>query len=177
MKTAATSSIHQQGSTLIEILVSMFILALGLMALIAMQTRTSIGIKEAENQTIIAQATENLAENMMTNPYLDSATAAQPRSYGVYTSDFACEKNANPVRPQGTTAGQVGREALATYHLADFYSTACEVVGVDGDVAVTIKNNAVGSNAATGQTLSVTWKVSGSSDKTFTYDYPLDDNL
>ena len=49
MKTVKTTPIHQQGSTLIEILVSMFILALGLMALIAMQTRTSIGIKEAEN--------------------------------------------------------------------------------------------------------------------------------
>ena len=59
---------------------------------------------------------------------------------------------------------------------------ACGVIGVQGDVTVAVNNSTttaggVGGNAAAGQTLHVTWKMDGSSDKTYTYDYPLDDNL
>lgn len=184
MKTVKTTPIQQQGSTLIEILVSMFILALGLMALIAMQTRTSIGIKEAENQTVIAQATENLAENMMTNPYLDIGGLTTQKSYDHYTGSFNCTGSRDPdtARPTNAVSGATARTALAAYHLADFRQMACSVIGVEGDVTVAVNNNTttaggVGSNAAAGQTLHVIWKMDGSSDKTYTYDYPLDDNL
>ena len=92
MKTATTLSNRQQGSTLIEIMVSMFILALGLMALLAMQTRTSAAIKEAENQTRVAQYTENLAEEMMTNPKLILASNDTKRDYSDYQITF-CQRN------------------------------------------------------------------------------------
>ena len=182
MKTVKTLPIRQQGSTLIEIMVSMFILALGLMALIAMQTRTSIGIKEAENQTIIAQATENLAENMMTNPVLDISQLTTKRSYDHYvangtTRTIDCSANNAVNDPNARVFGDTGRKALADYHVAYFGNEACKVSGYEGDVKFSIDNNTTGTTAANGQTLHVTWTVGGSSGKEFTYDYPLDDNL
>ncbi|MBO7555213.1 MAG: type IV pilus modification protein PilV [Neisseriaceae bacterium] len=178
MKTATTLFNRQQGSTLIEILVSMFILALGLMALIAMQTRTSIGIKEAENQTIIAQATENLAENMMTNPVLKLDSMTTKKDYEHYeVKKLDCKGSRTPVSPAGTVSGDAGRRALAAYHLADFRAMACTVLGIDGEVSIDVNENSTGTVASVGQFLHVTWKMGGSSDKTYTYDYPLDDNL
>lgn len=160
MKTVQTSSIRQQGSTLIEILVSMFILALGLMALIAMQTRTSIGIKEAENQTIIAQATENLADNMMTNPVLGLNGLVTKRNYGRYAKNTDCSNLPTPQRPAANSKG----DALVTYHQDLFFQQACQVTGLDGNVELIV----------TGETLTVKWKMGGSSDKKFEYKYELD---
>ena len=182
MKTVKTTPIHQQGSTLIEILVSMFILALGLMALIAMQTRTSIGIKEAENQTIIAQATENLAENMLTNPKLTLDSMTTKRDYGDYNilgKNLKCSDSDdfNTARPKNTVSGDAGRKALAAYHLADFRAMACKITGKDGEVEIEVNDKSTGTVASVGHFLHVTWKMGGSSDKTYTYDYPLDDNL
>ena len=184
MNTATTSFKQQQGSTLIEILVSMFILALGLMALIAMQTRTSIGIKEAENQTIIAQATENLAENMMTNPILgvNATTLETTKDYTHYDSSaYTCPAGgiANPPnRPSNTltnpTNTNTGRTQLATYHTGLFRYAACQINGVE--TVTTGVTNKVYNQTTKGQVLHVTWTMSGSSDKQFTYDYPLDNN-
>ena len=182
MNTATTSFKRQQGSTLIEILVSMFILALGLMALIAMQTRTSIGIKEAENQTIIAQATENLAENMMTNPILgvDATTLETTKSYTHYDNTaYTCQNNeTEPTKPTGTltnpTNTNTGRTQLATYHTGLFRYAACQINGVE--TVTTGVTNKVYNQTTKGQVLHVTWTMSGSSDKQFTYDYPLDNN-
>lgn len=188
MNTTTISFKHQQGSTLIEIMVSMFILALGLMALIAMQTRTSIGIKEAENQTIIAQATENLAENMMTNPKLSNSGTTTQRSYEHYTNgktngsvaiDCAGGGGAAANPPGVRSSGDQGRQALANFHLADFSQMACLVKnnGSEGEITIAINNDSTNGTAATGQTLHVTWTMGGSSGKQYTYDYPLDDNL
>ena len=184
MKTVKTTPIHQQGSTLIEILVSMFILALGLMALIAMQTRTSIGIKEAENQTIIAQATENLAENMLTNPKLDvNAQLETTKSYAHYdTKDYKCNGSEKVTSLSSTTftnppGTDTGRTALANHHMELFHVMVCSINGVE-EVNAKVDNNdkLVGGVATAGNVLHVSWEMSGSSDKKFTYDYPLDDN-
>lgn len=61
---------QQHGATLIEILVSMLMLGLGVLVLLATQLRTVAGVREAENQTIVAQATQNLIEGMLVNPTL-----------------------------------------------------------------------------------------------------------
>lgn len=164
MKTVQTSSIQQQGSTLIEILVSMFILALGLMALIAMQTRTSIGIKEAENQTIIAQATENLAENMMTNPKLDLDGLITKRNYSDYNKSDKCPPQGTPAAHATAPTATVNGDGLITYHQDLFFEQACAVAGYDGDVTLSV----------TGETLTVSWRMGGSSGKEFEYKYELD---
>ena len=50
----------QQGMTLLEVLVSIIILTLGVLALLATQLKTVSGVREAEQQTIVAQAVQNL---------------------------------------------------------------------------------------------------------------------
>ena len=165
MKTATSLFNHQQGSTLIEIMVSMFILALGLMALLAMQTRTSAAIKEAENQTIIAQATENLAEQMMTQPVLSLVNGKTVRDYTSYNGNIDCGSKPSAA---GATTGKVG--AFKNDHLALFADAVCGINGVD----------TVTANVVNGDTLTVTWTTTGSgsssSSKNYSYDYPLDNN-
>ena len=60
----------QQGMTLLEVLVSIIILTLGVLALLATQLKTVSGVREAEQQTIVAQAAQNLTEGMLINPTL-----------------------------------------------------------------------------------------------------------
>ncbi len=66
----------QQGMTLLEVLVSIIILTLGVLALLATQLKTVSGVREAEQQTIVAQAAQNLIEGMLINPTLSPATAS-----------------------------------------------------------------------------------------------------
>ena len=167
MKVVQTSSIHQQGSTLIEIMVSMFILALGLMALIAMQTRTSISIKEAELQTVIAQATENLAENMMTNPELSLNGTKTTRNYSRYNKPGSCSAT-TPTAPSGTVNGA----DLVEYHQDLFFNQVCSKV-TDSTGATLLSVDTIGLNV-TRTTLTVTWTTGGSSGKPFEYKYELD---
>ena len=77
----------QSGMTLIEVLVAMFVLALGVLALLAVQLRAVSGVREAESQTIVSQIAQNLIEGMVINPTLssDSATGWTKKSYIDYT--------------------------------------------------------------------------------------------
>ena len=61
---------YQSGMTLIEVLVAMFVLAIGVLALLAIQLRTVSSVREAEGQTIVSQLTQNLVEGMLINPRL-----------------------------------------------------------------------------------------------------------
>ena len=72
--------------TLIEVLVAMFVLALGVLALLAVQLRAVSGVREAESQTIVSQIAQNLIEGMVINPTLssDSATGWTKKSYTDY---------------------------------------------------------------------------------------------
>ena len=58
----------QSGMTLIEVLIAMFVLAIGVLALLAVQLRTVSNVRESENQTTVAQITQNLIEGMLINP-------------------------------------------------------------------------------------------------------------
>ena len=64
----------QKGSTLLEVLVSVFVLGFGLLALVTMLMKTVMTTREAENQTIVAQATDSLIESMLMNPNLTLTT-------------------------------------------------------------------------------------------------------
>lgn len=61
----------QQGFALIEVLISVVVLALGILALLATQLRSVGSVREAETQTIAAQAAQNLIEGMTANPKLE----------------------------------------------------------------------------------------------------------
>ena len=76
LKTSPTSSTPklQSGMTLIEVLIAMFVLAIGVLALLAVQLRTVSNVRESENQTTVAQITQNLIEGMLINPTLSEET-------------------------------------------------------------------------------------------------------
>ena len=76
LKTNSTSFIPklQSGMTLIEVLIAMFVLAIGVLALLAVQLRTVSNVRESENQTTVAQITQNLIEGMLINPTLSEET-------------------------------------------------------------------------------------------------------
>ena len=76
LKTSSTSFTPklQSGMTLIEVLIAMFVLAIGVLALLAVQLRTVANVRESENQTTVAQITQNLIEGMLINPTLSEET-------------------------------------------------------------------------------------------------------
>ena len=76
LKTGSTSFTPklQSGMTLIEVLIAMFVLAIGVLALLAVQLRTVSSVRESENQTAVAQITQNLIEGMLINPTLSEET-------------------------------------------------------------------------------------------------------
>nr|WP_313971101.1 type IV pilus modification protein PilV [uncultured Neisseria sp.] len=76
LKTSSTSFTPklQSGMTLIEVLIAMFVLAIGVLALLAVQLRTVSSVRESENQTAVAQITQNLIEGMLINPTLSEET-------------------------------------------------------------------------------------------------------
>lgn len=81
---------NQSGMTLVEVLVAMFVLAVGVLALLATQLRTVSSVREAESQTVVAQAVQNLMEGMQINPTLSAAsgeTGWVNKSYDAYIKD------------------------------------------------------------------------------------------
>lgn len=60
-----------KGATLLEVLVSVFLLTFGILGLMAAQLRSVSAVAESEAQSIVAQAAENLAEAMQSNPKLE----------------------------------------------------------------------------------------------------------
>ena len=120
---------QQRGLTLIEVLVSVIVMVLGILALLATQLRTVSGAREAEAQTIVAQATQNRVEGMLTNPILCSSnapSAACPASWGT-TSRGWTKKNyshynpANAARQCNDLNGQtLNKTAWAAHQLCKF---------------------------------------------------------
>ena len=78
--------LHLSGATLIEVMVSVFLLTFGVLALMAAQIRSVGGIGEAESRSTIAQATETLAEGMLANPSVIDINKRAVRRYPNYTT-------------------------------------------------------------------------------------------
>ena len=72
----------QSGMTLIEVLVAMFVLTIGILALLSVQLRTVTSVREAEIQTIVSQITQNLMEGMLINPTIGSDSGK--KAYTLY---------------------------------------------------------------------------------------------
>lgn len=76
----------QTGMTLIEVLVAMFVLTIGILALLSVQLRTVTSVREAEAQTIVSQITQNLMEGMLINPTIGSDS--NKKNYNLYTGSY-----------------------------------------------------------------------------------------
>ncbi|WP_127218738.1 type IV pilus modification protein PilV [Neisseria meningitidis] len=76
----------QSGMALIEVLVAMLVLTIGILALLSVQLRTVVSVREAETQTIVSQITQNLMEGMLMNPTIDSDS--NKKNYNLYTGSY-----------------------------------------------------------------------------------------
>lgn len=112
----------QSGMTLIEVLIAMFVLAIGVLALLAVQLRTVSGVRDAEGQTIVSQITQNLIEGMLVNPTLtanssDTGTLRFTKTYPTYhtSGKVATASTAMP-----SAAATLTQAELATAQLNQF---------------------------------------------------------
>jgi len=146
LKTSSTSftSKLQSGMTLIEVLIAMFVLAIGVLALLAVQLRTVSNVRESENQTTVAQITQNLIEGMLINPTLseetDTAgekTSRYKKSYDAYITSSSEQlkesKQTNEFKDKMTKA-QLAQAQIAQFKAdlakalpeAQVFSTICK---------------------------------------------------
>jgi type IV pilus modification protein pilV len=65
-----------RGSTLLEVMVSVFIMAFGIMALMLAQIKSVSNVREAEMQTRVAQVVQNLMSGMLNTPVPFNTVAA-----------------------------------------------------------------------------------------------------
>lgn len=121
LKTSSTSFTPklQSGMTLIEVLIAMFVLAIGVLALLAVQLRTVSSVRESENQTTVAQITQNLIEGMLINPTLSEETDTT----GEKTSHYKKSYNAYLKSDSKQTAefeAKMSKAQLAQAQIAQF---------------------------------------------------------
>ena len=146
LKTSSTNFTPklQSGMTLIEVLIAMFVLAIGVLALLAVQLRTVSNVRESENQTTVAQITQNLIEGMLINPTLseetDTAgdkTSRYKKSYDAYITSSSEQlkdsKQTNEFKEKMTKA-QLAQAQIAQFKAdlakalpeAQVFSTICK---------------------------------------------------
>ncbi|MCP2040298.1 type IV pilus modification protein PilV [Neisseria sp. HSC-16F19] len=126
IKISTTSSpkrSQQQGATLIEALVAIFVLAFGVLALMAAQLRSVVSIQEAENQTIVATAAQTLMEGMLANPDLSIGTTPGQtvRTYERYKKGNLVTFCATAAVNTTYDTSALSKDQLAEYQLCSFH--------------------------------------------------------
>ena len=129
LKTSSTSFTPklQSGMTLIEVLIAMFVLAIGVLALLAVQLRTVSNVRESENQTTVAQITQNLIEGMLINPTLseetDTAGEKTSRYKKSYDDAYYITSSSEQLKDSKQTAkfeAKMNKTQLAQAQIAQF---------------------------------------------------------
>lgn len=129
LKTSSTSFTPklQSGMTLIEVLIAMFVLAIGVLALLAVQLRTVSNVRESENQTAVAQITQNLIEGMLINPTLseetDTAGEKTSRYKKSYDDAYYITSSSEQLKDSKQTAkfeAKMNKNQLAQAQIAQF---------------------------------------------------------
>ena len=116
-----------QGSTLVEVIVSVILLTLGLLALMATQLRSVSGLTEAENKSLVSQSTEALAESMLMNGTLVKTSSGNYyHSYASYLtqSPVPITGNITPFSP--TTNTEYTKASIADEYKKQFESELYE---------------------------------------------------
>ncbi|MCV2504039.1 MAG: type IV pilus modification protein PilV [Neisseriaceae bacterium] len=113
----------QSGITLIEVVVSMFVLGLGILALLGMQTRSLGSIRQAQNIAQVSQAVDNLAQGLSINPYLKLKLIPQ-KGY-ITQKDYSNYNNFNGCSDRESAAflnvdSQLNHQQLAAQQLDQF---------------------------------------------------------
>ena len=123
-----------QGATLIEVMVSVFILTFGVLALMAAQLRSVASVSEAESKSVVAQAAEALADGMRANPTrfdeVQLGSSANPNQkainsklkwrYDDYLSTSWTVANDRSAIDTTISGSKLGKKRLAELQLNDF---------------------------------------------------------
>ena len=135
---------NQAGMTLIEVLVAMFVLAIGVLALLAIQLRTVSSVREAEGQTIVSQLTQNLVEGMLINPKLEKCNTPQTgattsgrnrgwcKNYRDYYTTYG-DSSTEPLK-KGPVKVSMSKEELANAQLGQIHD-ALDKAFRDSDIS------------------------------------------
>lgn len=136
-KSILTSKRTSSGATLLEVLVSIFLLTFGVLGLMAAQIRSIASISEAENRTIVSQAVDNLADNMQINPHISQLGSGNNirvvRTYPNYVTSAPKTGTPNPNAKQpaalwgsGSQSG-ITKTALAENHIRSFEASLSQI--------------------------------------------------
>ncbi|MDK4687812.1 type IV pilus modification protein PilV [Kingella negevensis] len=111
-----------RGSTIIEVMISVFLLTFGVLALMAAQIRSVASISEAENRSIISQAAESLAEGMQINSTITKKDQNYQRNYSKYTQSAvkSIQINKEPKPAVLAFGTKITKEALAQNQIEEF---------------------------------------------------------
>ncbi|XXQ67344.1 type IV pilus modification protein PilV [Neisseriaceae bacterium B1] len=133
-----------QGATIIEVMVSVFLLTFGILALMLAQVRSVAGVGEAENRTLVAQAAESLAEGMQINPTLAKNGNVIATSYNEYTTIAGNGRQVDSSKNFANLASISAntKQALAQAQLDNFEAALNQIPDVSGiRYAVCVDNN------------------------------------
>ena len=189
-----------QGATIVEVMISVFLLTFGVLALMAAQIRSVANVNEAEHQSVVAQATEALAEAMRINPTLTKKDHSYIRQYDEYimsaakapgnSASAASNPSAATVKDIQTTTA-LDKSALAKAHIDEFesilsqqlpnsskvYYIICKDSSSPKDPTLDSTNNMSANcdDKGTRATIKVVWLMGGNSatDTTNVYSYVL----
>lgn len=192
-----------QGATIVEVMISVFLLTFGVLALMAAQIRSVANVNEAEHQSVVAQATEALAEAMRINPTLTKKDHSYIRQYDKYIMSTAkapgnsASAASNPSAASAATvkniptAKALDKSALAKAHTDEFesilsqqlpnsskvYYIICKDSSSPKDPTLDSTNNMSANcdDKGTRATIKVVWLMGGNSatDTTNVYSYVL----
>ena len=191
-----------QGATIVEVMISVFLLTFGVLALMAAQIRSVANVNEAEHQSVVAQATEALAEAMRINPTLTKKDHSYIRQYDEYIISAAkapgnsASAASNPSAASAATVKNIpmtdlDKSALAKAHIDEFesilsqqlpnsskvYYIICKDSSSPQDPTLDSTNNMSANcdDKGTRATIKVVWLMGGNSatDTTNVYSYVL----
>ena len=116
-----------RGSNLLEVLISVFIMAFGIMALMLAQLKSVGNVREAAMQTRVAQAVQNLAAGMLSNPdvinnigtHSAATTKFTSTDYNKSTQNITPTSSAVDITVCGNATG-IKRKALIACQLNAF---------------------------------------------------------
>ncbi len=113
----------QSGFALIEVLVSMILLAIGIVALLTTQIRSVAGVREAEGQSVIANAAQNLIEGMLANPVVSEpavSTTWKTKKYTAYERGITQTATDNDCASELTDEDELNKNELSNMQLCQF---------------------------------------------------------
>lgn len=168
-----------RGSTLLEVLISVFIMAFGIMALMLAQLKSVGNVREAEMQTRVAQAVQNLSAGMLSNPdvisNLGTLTATNTKlTYRSYHRSQTITPTANAanikVCGESHNDNGISNTDLTTCQIQTFTTELQNALPNATKISYVITGTNTDNNDPTTK-ISVTWTEGNSDNDQFDFNY------